>query len=86
MQSANLPIDFVVFPDEGHVITDPRNALAMTAVLEAFLKQHIGGRAEPFGDSIQNSSMEWRLRSIPATEQEFSPSTAPKPQTTRIKQ
>ncbi|MAR07263.1 MAG: peptidase S9 [Cyanobium sp. NAT70] len=65
MEKRGLPIDFVVFPDEGHGIANPRNSLAMKALIEAFLKQHLGGRAEPFGDALKTSSMEWRLRSLP---------------------
>jgi len=65
MAKRKLPVDFVVFPDEGHALTNPRNALAMTALQEAFLSQHLGGRAEPFGTSLEQSSMQWRLRSLP---------------------
>ncbi|WP_115016176.1 S9 family peptidase [Synechococcus sp. UW140] len=65
MAERGLPIDFVVFPDEGHGLANPRNALAMTALVEAFLQQHIGGRAEPFGEVLNQSSMDWRLRSLP---------------------
>ena len=65
MAKRNLPVDFVVFPDEGHGLTNPRNALAMTALQEAFLSEHLGGRAEPFGAALQQSSMQWRLRSLP---------------------
>ena len=65
MAKRQLPIDFVVFPDEGHGLANPRNALAMVALVEAFLQQHVGGRAEPFGTAISDSSLEWRLRSLP---------------------
>ena len=65
MAKRNLPIDFVVFPDEGHGFANPRNALAMTALQEAFLSEHLGGRAEPFGTTLHQSSMQWRLRSLP---------------------
>ena len=65
MAKRNLPIDFVVFPDEGHGFANPRNALAMTALQEAFLSEHLGGRAEPFGTTLEQSSMQWRLRSLP---------------------
>ena len=66
MAERQLPIDFVVFPDEGHGLANPRNALAMTALVEAFLKEHIGGRAEPIGASLKQSSLQWRMRSLPA--------------------
>ena len=65
MEARGLPVDFVVFPDEGHGLANPRNALAMTALVEAFFAQHLGGRAEPFGDDLKRSSLEWRLRSLP---------------------
>ena len=65
MEARGLPIDFVVFPDEGHGLANPSNSLAMIALLEAFLHQHVGGRAEPFGNALKQSSMEWRLRSLP---------------------
>ena len=65
MEERGLDVDFVVFPDEGHGIDQPGNALAMNALVEAFLKQHLGGRAEPLGNVLENSSMEWRLRSLP---------------------
>jgi dipeptidyl aminopeptidase/acylaminoacyl peptidase len=65
MDARGLAIDFVVFPDEGHGLANPRNSLAMTALMEAFLQAHIGGRAEPAGDVLEQSSMEWRLRSLP---------------------
>jgi dipeptidyl aminopeptidase/acylaminoacyl peptidase len=65
MESRGLTVDFVVFPNEGHGLVDPRNALAMVALVEAFLQQHIGGRSEPFGSVLNSSSMDWRLRSAP---------------------
>ena len=65
MEARKLPIDFIVFPDEGHFFTNPLNKIAMIALVEAFLQQHIGGRAEPFGDALKQSSLEWRLRSLP---------------------
>ena len=65
MQRRGLPIDFVVFPDEGHGFANPRNALAMMALVEAFLKEHVGGRAEDFKDALNRSSLQWRQRSLP---------------------
>ena len=64
MTRRKLPIDFVVFPDEGHSLSNPRNSLAMTALIELFLQQHLGGRAQPPGQALKASSMEWRLRSL----------------------
>ena len=64
MARRKLPIDFVVFPDEGHSLSNPRNGLAMTALIELFLQQHLGGRAQPPGEALKASSLEWRLRSL----------------------
>lgn len=64
MVARQLPVDFVVFPDEGHGLSNPRNALALTALVEAFLSEHLGGRAQPFGDVLDQSSMQWRQRAL----------------------
>ncbi|MFL0791191.1 MAG: hypothetical protein AB8E87_13360, partial [Prochlorococcus sp.] len=58
-----LPVDFLVFPDEGHGLVNPRNAIAFYGVLESFLSRYLGGRAEPLGDVIETSSMQWRNQS-----------------------
>ena len=58
-----MPVDFIVFPDEGHGIEDPRNSLALYAVIEKFLPKQLGGRFEPIGEAIQDSSMQWRSKS-----------------------
>ena len=67
MVARQLPVDFVVFPDEGHGLSNPRNALALTALVEAFLSEHLGGRAQPFGDVLDQSSMQWRQRALPSS-------------------
>ena len=63
MHSNDLPVDFIVFPDEGHGIEDPRNSLALYAVIEKFLAKQLGGRFEPIAEAIQDSSMQWRSKS-----------------------
>lgn len=63
MKAHGLPVEFVVFPDEGHGIGNPRNSLAYYALLEQFLSYHLGGRVEPIGESIQASSLQWRHQS-----------------------
>jgi hypothetical protein len=50
MQERNIPVTYVLFPDEGHGFARPENSMAFNAVVEAFLSQHLGGRAEPIGD------------------------------------
>jgi dipeptidyl aminopeptidase/acylaminoacyl peptidase len=57
MQAKNLPITYVLYPDEGHGFARPENRLSFYAVTEAFLSQHLGGRFEPVGDDFLNSSI-----------------------------
>jgi hypothetical protein len=56
MKAKNIPVTYVLFPDEGHGFARPPNSIAFNAVAENFLKPCLGGRAEPIGDSVKNSS------------------------------
>lgn len=56
MQAKNIPVTYVLFPDEGHGFARPENNIAFMAVTENFLKQCIGGRAEPIGGTVAASS------------------------------
>ena len=38
---------YMLFPDEGHGFAKPENRLQFYAAAEAFLAEHLGGRAEP---------------------------------------
>ena len=60
MNSADLPVTYIVFPDEGHGFRNPKNNMAFMATTEAFLAKHLGGRAEPIGDSINESTAQVR--------------------------
>jgi dipeptidyl aminopeptidase/acylaminoacyl peptidase len=56
MQAKNIPVTYVLFPDEGHGFARPVNNIAFMAVAENFLEKCIGGRAEPIGDTVRQSS------------------------------
>jgi dipeptidyl aminopeptidase/acylaminoacyl peptidase len=60
MNSNNLPVTYIVFPDEGHGFRNPKNSMAFNAATEAFLAEHIGGRYEPMGTSVADSSAQVR--------------------------
>ncbi len=60
MNAANLPVTYVVFPDEGHGFRNPENDMAFNAVTEAFLAKHLGGRMEPMGDAVDQSTAQVR--------------------------
>jgi dipeptidyl aminopeptidase/acylaminoacyl peptidase len=57
MQSKNLPVTYVVYPDEGHGFQRPQNRTSFYAVAEAFLAKHLGGRAQPIGNDFAGSSI-----------------------------
>ena len=48
----------LVFPDEGHGIARPANARALTAIVEAFLRGCLGGRAQPVGTALDGSTLQ----------------------------
>jgi dipeptidyl aminopeptidase/acylaminoacyl peptidase len=57
LQDKQIPVTYVVLPDEGHWDWRPENFLAVYAVTENFLATVLGGRSEPFGDALLTSSL-----------------------------
>ena len=47
MRERRLPVEYIVFPDEGHGFARPENNRKFIAAAEAFLATYLGGRAEP---------------------------------------
>ena len=60
MNANNLPVTYIVFPDEGHGFRNPVNNMAFNAATEAFLAKHIGGRYEPMANAVADSSAQVR--------------------------
>jgi dipeptidyl aminopeptidase/acylaminoacyl peptidase len=58
MQARDIPVTYVVYPDEGHGFQKPENNTSFNAVTEAFLSEHLGGRYEPIGDDLEGASIE----------------------------
>ena len=56
MKAKNIPVTYVVFPDEGHGFARPANNIAFNAVAENFLAKCLGGRAEPIGTALKAST------------------------------
>jgi dipeptidyl aminopeptidase/acylaminoacyl peptidase len=56
LKAKNIPVTYVVFPDEGHGFARPQNNIAFNAVAENFLARCLGGRAEPIGDALKSST------------------------------
>lgn len=57
MQERNIPVTYVLYPDEGHGFARPENRLSFYAVAEAFLAEHLGGRYQPVGDDFEGSNI-----------------------------
>ncbi len=57
MQEKNIPVTYVLYPDEGHGFVRPENQMSFNAVTEAFLSDCLGGRYEPIGDDFRGSSI-----------------------------
>ena len=57
MKAKQLPVSYVVFPDEGHGFARPENNIAFVALTEAFLSVHLGGSYQPIeADELAASS------------------------------
>ncbi|MEH2325877.1 MAG: S9 family peptidase [Nostoc sp.] len=50
MQQAGLPVQYVLYSDEGHGFARPENRLHFFAIAEEFLAKYLGGRFEPLAD------------------------------------
>ena len=57
MKARNLPVTYLLYPDEGHGMGRAENWDSFFAVTEAFLAECLGGRAEAFGDALDRSSL-----------------------------
>jgi len=62
MRARNIPVTYVLFPDEGHGFARPENNIAFNAVTEEFLAQNLGGRFEPAGDTLAKSTAQFLAR------------------------
>jgi dipeptidyl aminopeptidase/acylaminoacyl peptidase len=57
MKEKNIPVTYVVYPDEGHGFARPENRISFNAVLEAFLAKYLGGRFESINQALKGSSI-----------------------------
>ena len=59
MKEHNLPVTYIVFPDEGHGFARPPNNIAFFGAAEAFLSAHLGGSYAPLTQTeIKASTMQ----------------------------
>ena len=57
MRTNNLPVTYLLYPDEGHRINRGVNKISLNAVTEVFLAQCLGGRHEPIDSALVGSSI-----------------------------
>ena len=48
MASKRIPVEYVLYPDEGHGFARPANRIDFNGRTELFLERHLGGRSEAF--------------------------------------
>ena len=56
MQAKNIPVTYVLYPDEGHGFAKPNNRIGFNAIAESFLGSCLGGRVEPLGETVRQST------------------------------
>lgn len=47
MRGKDIPVEYIVFADEGHGFARPQNKMIFYATVEDFLAKYLGGRQEP---------------------------------------
>jgi dipeptidyl aminopeptidase/acylaminoacyl peptidase len=57
MSEKDIPVTYVLYPDEGHGFHRPENNKSFNAVTEAFLAERLGGRFEPVGKDFQGATI-----------------------------
>lgn len=57
MREAGKPVEYVLYPDEGHGFARPENRLHFYAIAEEFLAKYLGGRCEPMNDIPGHSGL-----------------------------
>ena len=60
MRDKDLPVTYVLYPEEGHGFAVPENRLSFHAIAEAFLVANLGGQAEPIGKDFDGAKLEVR--------------------------
>lgn len=48
MKKKGIPVEYVLYPDEGHGFARPPNRVDFNGRVELFLEKHLGGRSETF--------------------------------------
>ena len=57
LNEKNKEVIYFTYPEEGHTFWDTGNWMSFWAITEAFLKEHLGGRAEVRNDAVEQGNM-----------------------------
>eukprot|EP00746_Dinoflagellata_sp_MGD_P090315 gnl/MRDRNA2_/MRDRNA2_35659_c0_seq1.p1 gnl/MRDRNA2_/MRDRNA2_35659_c0~~gnl/MRDRNA2_/MRDRNA2_35659_c0_seq1.p1 ORF type:complete len:764 (-),score=151.99 gnl/MRDRNA2_/MRDRNA2_35659_c0_seq1:113-2218(-) len=60
MAAKNIPVEYVLYPDEGHGFARPANRIDFNGRTEEFLSKHLGGRSEAF-ETVPGSTAQFPL-------------------------
>ena len=60
MEKKGIPVEYVLYPDEGHGFARPDNRIDFNGRAEEFLAKHLGGRAEKFTE-IEGATAQFPL-------------------------
>lgn len=60
MQEKGIPVEYVLYPDEGHGWARPENRIDFNGRAELFLAKHLGGRAQDFNE-VEGSTAQFPL-------------------------
>lgn len=58
MVSKKIPVEYVLFPDEGHGFAKAQNNMGANAIIEQFLQKILSGRLQPIQEHVKASSAE----------------------------
>ena len=64
LRRAGRPVEYLLFPDEGHGLVRPENRLLFYETAEAFLAKHLGGgQTADVSEGLQRSGADSFLSS-----------------------
>ncbi len=58
MKAKDIPVTYVLFPEEGHGFKRPENDISFYAITEAFLARYLDGDYEPIGNAFAGANFE----------------------------
>lgn len=58
MKKKNIPVTYVLYPNEGHGFMQPENRMSFFAIADVFLGECLGGKVEPIGDDLKGSTLQ----------------------------